>query len=193
MPVTTSGPDGTKIPREVDLLRAVWERCKRYHASDFTTTEPDIWQILMGGRRSAGVVSSSVTQCKQEWWWSTAVHWWARGADPADRQRQRGGGALWLLWFCLPSPQKSNIFTLDRLFLDLTHFLGFRIPYSPCHCLIIPSWHCSLVTLGLLGTLGMLGIRHYHSDLVLWCYGALVFASIVHVAFVYIAWRLLQA
>ena len=56
VPVTTSGPDGTKIPIEVDLLRAVWERCKRYQASDFTTTEPDIWQILMGGRRSAGVV-----------------------------------------------------------------------------------------------------------------------------------------
>ena len=29
VPVTTSGPDGTKIPREVALLRAVWERCKR--------------------------------------------------------------------------------------------------------------------------------------------------------------------
>ena len=56
VPVTTCGPDGTKIPREVDLLRAVWERCKRYQALDFATTEPDIWQILMGGRRSAGVV-----------------------------------------------------------------------------------------------------------------------------------------
>ena len=54
VPVTTCGPDGTKIPREVGLLRAVWDRCKRYQALDFTT-EPDIWQILMGGK-SAGVV-----------------------------------------------------------------------------------------------------------------------------------------